>query len=235
MITFNGKNSDEFYLQSEGGMTFVSPSRNIEYIHIDGKDGEIATGDGMLKNINQGFPFRVRCPVGTNIRKLSSDISNWLKKDNLWHDFLDSSDKDFIYRAMYVDEYELERLLFRNGKLVLTFVLKPYKYLKTGLNELSNPSYVDNPFDRLSKPKITIKGTGNITLTIGNQTINLKGVDGGVIIDSLYDTVSNLDGTSAWTKITTYPLPKISKGRQNIITTGTVTDIKIVPRWEMIV
>ncbi|STF08828.1 hypothetical protein [Enterococcus gallinarum] len=88
----------------------------------------------------------------------------------------------------------------------------------------------------MARPKIIIKGAGNIVLRIGSSTYSLKDVDGGIIIDVLYDQVKSLDGQRPqWNKITTYPLPGINPGLNNVLTTGSVTEMKIVPRWEVIV
>ncbi|WP_210261652.1 hypothetical protein, partial [[Ochrobactrum] soli] len=88
-------------------------------------------------------------------------------------------------------------------KTILTFNVKPYKFLKSGLSEQTLSTSITNPTQRIARPKITIKGTGNITLQIGKSTYNFKDIDGGVIIDVLYDQVKTLDGTRPqWNKIT---------------------------------
>ncbi|MDN5445774.1 MAG: hypothetical protein L0F86_00060 [Lactococcus lactis] len=98
------------------------------------------------------------------------------------------------------------------------------------------PATITNPTSRLAKPIITIKGSGNISLKIGANTLSLKGVDGGVIVDSLTQTITSLDGSrTQFTKMTSYPFPFIEPGKQVVTKTGTITECKIIPRWEDLV
>ena len=169
--------------------------------------------------------------------KSELEISNWLKKDALWHDLVFGGDSSICtHTAIYVDEYDVDRIVSTYGKVVLGFTIKPYKFLKSGLTPLTSPASLSNPTARDARPLITIKGTGNITLQIGSEKLTLKGVDGGVVIDSLKQVVTNLAGTApAWDKVTSYPLPVIKPGKQSVLTTGTVTGLTIVPRYEVIV
>lgn len=235
-LRFNGKTTNDFYLDMESNVVFNSPERNIEFEKIDGQDGQLATGDGTLNNITRPYPFRIRAPMNVDIQTVATDLSNWLKKDSLWHDLEFGGDPDYIYRAMYVNEYNIERVTSWYGKVVLTFEMKPYKFLKTGLSEITLGSTITNPTQRHARPLITVRGTGNITIKIGQSTWTLRNVDQGIVIDTLLDTVTNLSGTAAaWDKITVYPLPTIAPGNNAVTITGSVTDIKIIPRWEVIV
>lgn len=235
-IEFNGDRTDNHFLFLEAGLTFGGVKRNRNFQKIDGQDGEVGTGDSTLNNISRSYPFRLRLPKGIKIEDEVTAISNWLSKDANWHDFIFGGDSNYVYRAMYVGEYDIQRIVSWYGKCVLNFEFKPYKFLKSGLAEQSLSTSITNPTQRIARPKITIKGTRNIVLRIGASTYSLKDVDGGVIIDVLYDQVKSLDGQRPqWNKVTTYPLPGISPGKNNVLITGTVSEIKIIPRWEVIV
>ena len=235
-IEFNGAKSSDYHLFMEAGLTFNSPALNLQLQKIPGQDGEVAVGDGKLLNTKLSFPFRLRIFDGSNVEVVSKNISNWLKKDALWHELYFDGDPDYIYQGIYYEEYNVERIVSWYGKCVLNFTVKPYKFLKSGLAPLTSPAALNNPTTRDARPLITIKGTGNITLQIGAETLMLKNVDGGVVVDSLKQVVTNLDGTRpAWDKVTSYPLPVIKPGNQAVLTTGTITDLKIKPRYEVIV
>ena len=235
-IIFNGHSTKDFFLIHDSNAQLTSPSKDVEFKKIKGVDGEFATGEGTLNNVVRDFPFFIRTTENEDIQDVATDLSNWLKQDSLWHDFEFSGDPDYIYQAIYVDEYNIERITGFYGKVVLSFVLKPYKFLKTGLDEITLGTDIINPTNRPSRPKITIKGTGNITLKIGDALWEFKNVSGGIIVDTLLDVVTTLDGKSlAWDKTITYPLPKIAPGKQLVTKTGTITDIKIIPNWEVIV
>lgn len=235
-ITFNGKSSKDFHLRLEAGLNFSSPARDIEFQKIDGQDGEMAIGDGTLKNVPLSYPFRIDVPKGKTLEQVSTDISNWLKQDALWHDLVFGGDPAYVYRALFYEEYSLERIIPTLGKCVLTFRAKPYKFLKTSLTEVALGASIENPTKRTARPKIILRGTGNITLKIGPSTWTFKNVDQGLIVDTLYGQCTTLDGTRPqWSKLTSYPLPGIQPGKNSVLTTGNVTSIRIVPRWEAIV
>ncbi|WP_430609682.1 distal tail protein Dit [Enterococcus sp. DIV0876] len=230
----NHKSSDfDLYINTE--ISFSSPEVKGDFVEINGQDGDLYLTDGKLKNVSKSFPAYLM-PTEASQQQRATEISNWLKNNVGWKELYFSGDKDYIYQAIYTDEYEVEANIGEHGKTILTFSVKPYKFLKSGFDEQVLSTSIDNPTQRIARPKITIKGTGNITLQIGKSTYNLKDIDGGVIIDVLYDQVKSLDGTRPqWNKITTYPLPGINPGLNNVLITGTVTEIKIIPRWEVIV
>lgn len=235
-IEFNGDRTDNHFLFLEAGLTFGGVTRNRNFQKVDGQDGEIGIGDGTLNNISRSYPFRIRLPEGIKIEDEVTAISNWLSKDANWHDFIFGGDPNYVYRAIYVGGYDIQRIVSWYGKCVLNFEFKPYKFLKFGLTEQTLSTSIANPTQRVARPKITIKGTGNMTIQIGKEKLSLKNVDGGVIVDSLYNTVTNLTGTkAAWDKVISYPLPVIHPGKQNILVTGTIDKITVIPRWEMLV
>lgn len=229
-FTFNNKTSTDFGLMIADDIKLITPQTRGNFIEIEGSDGEFFLSDGKLKNA------RLSIPVYIEDDELINDVANWLKGDNQWHWLEYLMDEEFVYQAICTDEYSFSKTFTEFGKSVITFNLKPYKFLKSGLTERILDESITNPLGRSSKPKLTIKGSGNITINIGNSTLTLKNVDGGVIVDSLYQTVTTLNGQAqAWDKVTSYPLPTIAPGRQNVTTTGNVTEIKIIPRWEAIV
>lgn len=236
MITFNGKSSDDFGLILTRGVSFDSPPRNMDSQKILGQDGEVMIGDGTLNNVTKSFPFVLKDNT-QDVAQTISDISNWLKADSLWHDLEFEGDPDYIYQATCLNEYNFERVVEYYGKGTIDFTIKPYKFLKSGLTEADFGSSITNPLTRTSRPKLTIVGSGNITITIGDSTLTLKDVEnGGIVVDTLYQMVVKLDGkTPAWEKVTSYPLPTIAPGKQNITITGNVSVLEIIPRWEAIV
>jgi len=235
-ITFNGKSSKDFNLRLENDLEFSSPDRDVSFEKVDGVDGELAVGDGCLKNVQISYPFYAEVPKGKTIENIASEVSNWLKADSFWHDLYFDGDPQYVYRAIFVDQYNVNRIISSFGKCVLPFRIKPYKFLKSGLSERQLGTTITNPETRNARPKIIIKGTGIVQLKIGSETFSAKSVDGGLIIDSLSNTVTDLTGKrTQWEKVTSYPLPMIKPGKQNITKSETITDVKIIPRWEAIV
>lgn len=234
-LIFNGENTKNYNLKMTREFSFLSAKKETDFQKIKGVDGEVDLADGTFSNVEQDFAF-VWVNSNEDIKQISNKVSNWLNKDNLWHNLEFGGDSDYIYIAKYNSQMDIERVLSSFGKVILTFTLKPYKYLKTGLNEIVLPQSITNTTNRTAKPILTIKGTGNITVTIGKSVLTLKNVESGVRIDSLAQTITTLDKTrNLFTNMTSYPFPVIEPGTQKITVTGTTTEIKIIPRWEVIV
>lgn len=231
-----GKKSTDFGLRIEEGISFDSPELDLEFVEIKGRDGDVPIDNERFKSVNKTFPVTMFPIDGKSKSEQMTDISNWLKSNKSYVSLTVANEPLYSYLALYHEQYSIEQFLRYYGRAVLNFKIMPYKFLKTGLSEISLGTSITNPTKRPSRPKITIKGSGNITLKIGNSTWTLKNIDGGIVIDTLLDVVTTLDGKRpTWDKITTYPLPKINTGQNVVTITGTVTEIKIIPRWEVIV
>lgn len=234
-LVYSDFDSRNFPIKLQNNLTFSSAKRTENYIKIDGLDGEVDNSDGTFTNVVQEFPFVIRS-FDSDSQKVANDITNLLNQDNNWHELIFGGDPDYVYIAKYSDSLNLERTLSSYGKAIITFNLKPYKYLKSGLNAITLPTSIKNNTTRTAKPIIRIKGTGTITIKIGSSQLSLKNVDEGVIIDSRAQTITSLNGAfNRYNNMTSYPFPTIGVGNQVITTTGTITECTITPRWEVLV
>lgn len=228
------KKSLDFGLLISDELSFSSPEIRGNFVTIEGQDGEVYLTNGNIKNLQKSF--QVYLDSSEDIQNQVTRISNWLKGNAEWQLLTFSGDPEYRYVCIFVDEYDIDATLGELGKGVLTFQVKPYKFLKTGLQTTTLGSVVTNPTNRNARPRLKITGTGTISIQIGRERLALQNMDGGIIVDSLYTTVTNLSETkSLWNKVISYPLPVIRPGRQSIYTTGNVTKIEIIPRWEVLV
>lgn len=238
MSTFNylGEDSDEFGLRINDGVTFVSPENDIEYVEVKGYDGDIPIDNERLKTVIKPVKVTMFPTDGETLSEQVSNISNWLKSSKKYSELIFSNDDEYTYLATCYEQYNVDQLLIRYGEATINFKMMPYKFLASGLFESQLKSTITNTTNRIAKPKLTIKGSGNVTVKIGDSVLTVKGMDGGCVIDTLYSQATSLDGSRAiWDKVTTWPLPTIAPGKQTVTVTGNVTDIRIIPRWEVIV
>lgn len=235
-FTYLEKNSLDFGLRIEEGVSFESPEQDIEYVEVKGLDGDVPIDNERLKSTVKSFPVTMFLVDNKTISEQTTDISNWLKSSKGYSALEVENEPLYSYLASYNEQYSISQFLRYYGKAALNFRIMPYKFLKTGLSEITLGSTITNPTQRHARPLITVRGTGNITIKIGQSTWTLRNVDQGIVIDTLLDTVTSLDGSRpAWDKITSYPLPTINPGQNTVTVTGTTTEIKIIPRWEVIV
>lgn len=234
MFKYNGKSSNDFGLQLLSELELTSAEQDITFEEIPGVDGDVAIDNKRLKGVTRSFPCIVTPPTNKTIEQVSQEITGWLRPNEVgWYPFEWEGDPEYQYLAMHYQEYDLSRIINRFGKCTLSFRFKPVKYLKTGLKEIAvtNNQIIDNIGNTNAKPLITIIGSGNITLTIGTKKASFIGVDKGVIVDCQSQSVLTYDGKRpAWSNIVDAEFPVIEQGKQKVTWTGSVTQVKIIPR-----
>ncbi|ALD72716.1 adenylosuccinate synthetase [Streptococcus gordonii] len=109
----------------------------------------------------------------------------------------------------------------------------PFRYTKNVQDVvLGSSGTVTNPGTVYSEPIITIEGQGEVTLTIGNQTMVLN-LSGGAKIDCRQrkQNVYTLNGQLQNTIRVRGPFFELKPGISGITTAGNVSKIKIQGNW----
>lgn len=206
----------------------TKPKMKTSIIKIDGKDGDIVEELGYesyTKNISIGLARNYKIDevikyfTGTGTLELSNEPNK-------------------IYNCKIIDKIDYEKLL-RFKKAIVKFHTQPFKYLKnetiveqtittqTSIN-------VENIGLEISKPIITVEGTGTIEISINNKTIfkyTFPDNETKVVIDSIEEE-AYLEGVYK-NRNMFGEFPKLQVGENIINWTGTITKIKIEPksRW----
>ena len=236
---YNGRKSSEFGLRIENDISFTSPEADVEFVEVLGKDGELAIDNKRLKGFDFPVPVRLYAPVGKTVDQVATEISYWLKADIGWKPFYFSGSPDYEYVAMCYQSFSITENLKRNGRAVITFKMKPYKFLKgQGTLTLTNGQTLTNEGFRASQPLIRVDGTGDITLqNNGKDWLKLTDVVNYIKVDSEAMSVYREIGNPMFPKMysTLKPMfPILEVGDNTITWEGTVEKVEIEPRWESI-
>lgn len=195
------------------------PQADIDKIAVQGRDGFLTVDNGTY----QGTVKSCECSLDNgNI----DNISSWLTGSG---EVIFSNESDKKYKATIINKIPFSKIVPTFHTFIIQFECQPYKYsinsniitLKTAGTILNNGA--------LSKPVITMYGTGSIDLSINNNTIHLKNVADYVTIDSelmdcYKDTVlKNNDMLGEF--------PLFQNGSNYISWTGTVNRLEINPNW----
>lgn len=206
----------------------TKPKMKTSIIKIDGRDGDIVEELGYesyTKNISIGLARNYKIDevikyfTGTGTLELSNEPNK-------------------IYNCKIIDKIDYEKLL-RFKKAIVKFHTQPFKYLK---NETiveqtittQTSIKVENIGLEISKPIITLEGTGTIEISINNKTIfkyTFPDKETKVVIDSIEEE-AYLEGVYK-NRNMLGEFPKLQVGENIIAWTGTITKIKIEPksRW----
>ena len=117
-------------------------------------------------------------------------------------------------------------------EFVVTFRCKPLFHLDAGEEEqtIASGDFLANPSSVAAKPRIEIIGTGEITLLVGTQSVELKIEEDGIVIDSELEEA--YWGTQTKNGAMTGAFPLLGSGSTAISWSGgTVTSVKVTPRW----
>lgn len=204
------------------------PKMKVNKIEIDGRDGDIIEKLGYesyTKNIGIGLTKNF-------------DIDEVIKYFTGDGELIISDEPNKVYIASIYDDVDYEKLLTMR-KATIKFYVQPFKYLKSeSIVEQTITTQtsinVENVGLEISKPIITLEGTGTIEISINNKTIfkyTFPDNETKVLIDSIEEE-AYLEGVYK-NRNMLGEFPKLQVGENIITWTGTITKIKIEPksRW----
>ncbi|MGC4431223.1 phage tail protein, partial [Streptococcus suis] len=118
-------------------------------------------------------------------------------------------------------------------KVEITVSMHPFRYVKNPADVvLTSSGSVQNPGTVYSEPIIIIEGSGRVTLTIGQQLMELE-LDTRATIDCRHkrQNIYDKNGAVKNTIRKRGPFFEIAVGRSGIATSGTVSKITIKGNW----
>lgn len=208
-------------------MHHVSSVYDVDTVEIAGRDGALLVDNQRLKTVEQAFPFVVK-PKGRKVSQVADELSAWLAVKG-YQDFEKSWDSDYIYRATYLESFELDEIISQFGRVQLAFLFHPVKYLKSEQREItvSNGQTINNKGNVPANPLIKLTGSGDTTITINGRKTMLKGIQGELIWDAERKLVYKGNFTSQWGVVVAeqgqYNAPMLDVGANVISWTGNFT------------
>lgn len=226
---FNNKKNTDLGIQVVKRPNIPIPERNIELKSLKGRDGSLTRDYKTYNDIKISVSLNFISGENDFINK-GAEIANWLY--NINDNKLIFSDNDkFYYKVKKIECKDIERSLKVIGKFIVTFVCDPYKYyIDNNDIEITNSTEIVSPIlVEVSKPLITVFGTGDINLTINNKRIQLEKVDENITIDStLKECYKGMDNLNYKVH---GEFPKLIRGRNTIDINGSINKIIIKPNW----
>lgn len=236
-INFDGINTLDKDLRLLNTVVHSSAEKRIEFIEIDGRDGELVIDRESLKNVTKSHQFKMW--TNTDVAQRAHDIAQWLVNSRGWCDTYLSWDTDYVYKALYRETFSVEEVLRNYGSVQINLIYKPIKHRTDGLRPLrvSNGQTLINPEKRSSKPLIRVTGTGNTTIkNNGVDWLILTGAPSDIYIDSETMEVWNGQGDQfdRMNGNLTPLFPLLKPGENNLSWNSGAT-VDITPRWEAVV
>ncbi len=205
----------------------IRPEERVTHVVIPGRAGELTQTEGS--DIYNSYIQTLRMIVDSP--EHLAEAEQWLRGDGY---VTFSTQPGLMQRARVINSVTFKKLsknLNRWGGDV-QFYCEPLKQQLTesAVEITSSGATITNPGDVVSRPKITIAGSGDITIRIRSNSISLTAADTGWIVDSDLQWVMNASGTPQM-GVYTGNFPVIPPGESTVQFTGSVTKLTIEGNW----
>lgn len=218
---FKGTDSRDLGLYMEKCPERISPKRREESIVISGRHGTLTATDGTFETYIRSTEFIVK-------NKSRIDEICALFKGSGWLIFSDAPCRRF--KARVNNQIEFSHIIRHLKRFIVEFEVQPFGY------EISPQTIVKTaPFSLFnigtfeSEPIITVYGQGNITLTVNNSNVILKGINEKITLNT--ELLNAYNGALSLNNKMLGDFPVLSLGNNNISWTGNVTKLEITPNW----
>lgn len=230
-FVFNGTVSLDEQLIIQSKNTYTGASRDLTFTSIPGRSGDLLIDNKRYKNVT--VKYTVAALEGIHdIPEIAHRVKGWLASEVGYLRLTDSYDPNYYRLAAYASQFDLEQELPALGKSTIQFNCKPFRYSIEGTRKmiLTDSQTIVNPEFFKANPYIRINGSGDITLTINNNSFLFRGVEEYIEVDS--EIMNAFKGSeNCNSKMFTPSFPELQKGENAISWTGSVSSIEIIPRW----
>lgn len=234
-FTFGSKSTDDFGMRIEHYPLRRLPARKRTTISVMGRSGDLHIDEGAFENYQQ--PYECGFCGDKPVPEQAHAISEWLMSSGSYQRLEDTYDPEYFRLATFSGPMDIENRLNKIGKCVIYFDCVPQSFLKSGENAISfsSPGSLTNPTMFTALPIVKVYGSGSASITIGKTSVEIKTINGHIILDSELMHAYRQSGDAAAENmngnISAPTFPQLLPGANAISWTGGVTRIEITPRW----
>lgn len=211
--------------------TIQRPKRKITRYDVTGRDGALEVDEGGY----DGYQTTLQINA---YGKAPEEINAWLDGEG-WFITSDAPDRQMwvVLDAQHKNtRYNVSGACY--DSITITMYVHPYRYIvpaDAATEYTEFPILLENPYAWAAKPRITVYGSGEITLTVNANIMTLNDITDGIIIDSEMMDCMNLTKTELMNMhVNIDEFPILQSGGNTISVSGTVTKIAIEPRWRVL-
>ena len=197
-VIYNGTNLETKYgMVCLGRGTYGAPARDIEQIHVPGRNGDLLIDNGGYLNFDITYP---ECTIQEDFPSQARKLRNFLLSNPGYHKLVDSYNQGFYRQAEFRGPFAAEAHTARDNMssvFDLTFNCKPLRYLDAGSIKLYLAGQPQYSSYRTEIPYLCDRDTCNISITNSGSTAKtIKVVDLTAAVSTEY-TATAAAGDSA--------------------------------------
>lgn len=197
-VIYNGTNLETKYgMVCLGRGTYGAPARDIEQIHVPGRNGDLLIDNGGYMNFDLTYP---ECTIQEDFPYQSMLLRNFLLSEPGYHRLRDDYNPGFYRMAEFRGPFSAEAHTARNNMssvFDLVFNCKPMRYVDAGSVRIYLAGQPQTSTYRTEIPYLCSKDTCSISITNSGSTAKtIRVVDLTAAVSTEY-TATAAAGSSA--------------------------------------
>lgn len=228
---FAGHSSLEWDTCITGANVFQSAAKSLDKISIPGRNGDLHLINKRFENVSLVYPSYIAKDFSANI----NGLRNFLGSIDGYARLIDTYHPNEFRMAAYTGPLVpvVQRHL-RMATLDIAFDCKPQRYLMSGetvINIAASGSTISNPTGFDAKPLIRVYGTG--TISVGEYALTITEMPGSYTdIDcDIMEAYCEFASCNEYISLQGNEFPVLHPGANGISWTGSISQVKITPRW----
>lgn len=223
---FNGVKCTEYGIHVSEHPAVTLPSERVSFTDVPGRNGSLTTLEGEA--VYSDMTLTATCFV-SDLSRLN-EIAAWLKGSGKVT-FANRQGGFYYGRVINQIPFELVLRGKPNRTFAVNFRVKPFFYFSDSatLTLSESTQFLYNPGSVFAEPVITVYGTGDITLMVGAEIIELSDISGSITLDT--PAMEAYSGVTGMNDHMSGEFPTLSVGSTALSWSGSVTQIVVQPNW----
>ena len=223
---WNGVRSTEYGVHVLEQPVLTLPNERATFVDVPGRSGSLTVLEG--ESVYDDLVLTAQCIVENTERY--EEIAAFLKGSGR---VTFANRPEGYYEARIVNQIPFEKILRGNPhrSFAVNFRCKPFWYAESvpTITVTKSGTFVTNPGNIYAEPKITVVGSGSITLMVALTIVELEGIAGNITLNSALQEAYS--GTTSMNSAMSVEFPILYPGANAISWTGNVSKVVIEPRW----
>ena len=232
---FGNKITKDFNMHIEKYPAIKGATRKRTTVSVAGHNGDLHSDEGAYTNYKQPYACYFHGDVPTP--EQAHAIRAWLHSSGEYLKLEDTYDPKYYRMATFIGPLDVNNYLNKYGRCTVYFDCAPQYFLKSGDFPVtfSQSGVISNPTSEKALPLIKVYGPeGSGTVTIGSVMVEIKSIDGELILDcEVEDAYKLVNGEKINENgnINAPNFPELLPGENTVSFAGTIKKIEIIPRW----
>ena len=224
---FKGTDSRDFGIVVMNYPPASIPAEKASYIEIPGRSGSLTVLEGT--DVYKNIQLAIDCYVEDLSQR--DKIAAWLRGSG---DLVLGNNPTRCYRARPANQIDMTKVVRNDETRTFSaiFSCQPFQYdADPDTLTFKNPFTLINESALAAEPIFEVRGSGSITLYVGEVSVSLTGMSGGVTIDCEAKVSYTSAGNNVSITLNDEAWPFLASGENRVTWSGNVENITIKPNW----